>query len=219
MSSPSRPKHAAAPTTRWTRPRPTSTALPGKSRTGRQTALTPHLQEQLCALLREGNYLSVACAQLGQAVATVEEWIERGRNADTQRARTRGTHPVYATFAKAVEKAQAEGESARVARIQQAGQGGAVLKVRRYRNEAGEPVEEEERARPQWQADAWYLERRHPERWGRKETVKQEHDLSDSMKALLASWEPVVETQRGRPTGGERPPWEREQAEADEEDD
>ena len=154
--------------------------------------------------------MSVACAQLGRSVSTIEEWLERGRNEDTRAAQTRGSHPVFADFAVAVEKAQAEAESIRVARIQQAGQGGAVLKVRRYLNQAGEPVEEEERARPQWQADAWFLERKHPEHWGRKETVKQEHDLSDSMKALLQSWEPVVETATVmRPLLGERPPWER----------
>ena len=51
-------------------------------------------------------------------------------------------------FWEAVKKAEAEAEALRVSRISKAGKDG------------------------NWQADAWYLERRYPERWGKR--IQQE---------------------------------------------
>ena len=36
-----------------------------------------------------------------------------------------------------------------------------------------------------WQAAAWMLERRYPERWGRKDRVKHETDLGDALAQVL----------------------------------
>ena len=55
----------------------------------------------------------------------------------------------YAEFFVAVKRAQAEGERLLLARIQDA-------------------------ARKQWQAAAWILERRYPDKWARREHIKQE---------------------------------------------
>jgi transposase-like protein len=54
----------------------------------------------------------------------------------------------YVAFFESVKRAEAEAESTRVGRIKRAGQEG------------------------NWQADAWYLERRYPERWGKR--IQQE---------------------------------------------
>ena len=51
---------------------------------------------------------------------------------------------IYLEFFEAVKRAEAEAESLRVSRIDKAGMEG------------------------NWQADAWYLERRYPDRWGRR---------------------------------------------------
>jgi len=51
---------------------------------------------------------------------------------------------IYRKFLESVKKAEADAETVRVARISQAGQSGV------------------------WQADAWWLERKFPERWGRR---------------------------------------------------
>lgn len=72
-------------------------------------------------------------------------------------------------FWEAVKKAEAEAEALRVSRISKAGKDG------------------------NWQADAWYLERRYPERWGKRiqqevtgkdggplEYVQRVQELSDS---------------------------------------
>jgi transposase len=56
----------------------------------------------------------------------------------------------YREFWESVKEAEAEAEVASVALIRRAAQNGT------------------------WQASAWYLERKHSERWGRKDKVQQE---------------------------------------------
>lgn len=69
---------------------------------------------------------------------------------------------IYRDFSESVEKAMAEAEMIDVARINKAAQDGV------------------------WQAAAWRLERKHPDRWGKKE--KHEHTGADggpiSLKGL-----------------------------------
>ncbi len=74
----------------------------------------------------------------------------------------------YVEFLEAVKKAEAEAEALRVSRINRAGRAG------------------------NWQADAWYLERRYPDRWGKRvqevtgkdggplEYVQRVQELTDS---------------------------------------
>lgn len=57
---------------------------------------------------------------------------------------------LYREFRESVKRAEAQAEVANVARIRQAADGGT------------------------WQAAAWYLERKHSERWGRKDKIAQE---------------------------------------------
>jgi len=76
-------------------------------------------------------------------------------------------------FLDAVEKARAEDEPRRIARITRAAQGGALVYERteeRVNEKTGAVtrVIEKRFAPPQWTADAWMLERRDPDRWGRK---------------------------------------------------
>lgn len=97
----------------------------------RPTKLTPAVQKHVCEALELGvTYLMVAKA-VGVAYETFNEW--------------RKTNP---QFSEAVEKAEAAGVAARLARINAAGMAG------------------------NWQADAWWLERVHPRDYGR--TI-QEH--------------------------------------------
>lgn len=57
----------------------------------------------------------------------------------------------YAGFMRALKEAEAEAEAANVKRIRSAADNG------------------------QWQAAAWILERRHPDKWGRTERSEQQH--------------------------------------------
>jgi len=58
---------------------------------------------------------------------------------------------IYVQFSQAVKRARAEAAKTSIIRIRQAGQGGT------------------------WQADAWFLERSYPQRWGRH---YQQHEVS-----------------------------------------
>lgn len=77
----------------------------------------------------------------------------------------------YREFRESVERAIAEAEVAAVARIQQAAQNG------------------------RWQAAAWWLERKHSDRWGRSDKIRAEIsgpngqpiqiDIEEAKKAIL----------------------------------
>ena len=69
----------------------------------------------------------------------------------------------YAEFAVAIQKAEAEAEAATVARIQLA-----------------------EAAPNTWQAAAWWLERRFPDRWGRRDRLEVEHTVVEREAKRLA---------------------------------
>ena len=79
---------------------------------------------------------------------------------------------IYREFRESIKRAEAQAEVANVARIRQAADDGT------------------------WQAAAWYLERKHSERWGRKDRIAQEISgpngsavtisLEEAKKAVLA---------------------------------
>jgi hypothetical protein len=105
---------------------------------GRQTKLTKDLQARIVQVLEAGNYIEAACDYVGIGISTYHQWIERGEK--------RGSRPsdqIYVEFVDAVKRARSQAEILSVARIRKAAQDG------------------------EWTADAWYLERSHPERWGR----------------------------------------------------
>jgi len=113
---------------------------------GRPTDLTQELQDKLCNLLRAGNYVEPAAASLGIRKSTLYKWLRRG--GVEWKHQHKGGKPnkrelIYLSFVDAVEKAQGQAEARDVALTAKA-------------------------AESQWQAAAWRLERKFPERWGRK---------------------------------------------------
>ncbi len=70
----------------------------------------------------------------------------------------------------ALERAASEGVQARLARIEAAAQQGS------------------------WQADAWWLERKHPQQWGRQERMQVEHSGHVSVQQAVALVAEVLET-------------------------
>jgi len=101
---------------------------------GRQTKLTPEVQDRIVAALRAGNYQETAAVYGGISVPTFYGWLERGRNEPES---------AYSEFLEAVEKAKADAEVRDVALIDKAAHDGS------------------------WQAAAWKLERKFPNKWGR----------------------------------------------------
>jgi transposase len=117
---------------------------------GRPTKLTPQVQARIVQAIVGGNDITVAAAYAGIGKATFYLWLERGRKEMTRLeaspfARPRASETPFVDFIDAIEKAQADAETRNVALIAKAAQEGT------------------------WTAAAWWLERKYPERWGRKD--------------------------------------------------
>jgi transposase len=116
--------------------------------------LTPEIADQLVSLLRAGSYVEVACETAGVPRRTFYDWWRRGDPG--------GDDPAFAglrRFRRRVEQAKSEAESRQVAIIAQA-------------------------ARESWQAAAWLLERRYPERWAR--ASQREKDAGEAASPAAA---------------------------------
>jgi len=120
----------------------------------RPTKLTPAVEERIARAIRAGNYPEVAARHAGVHPSTYYRWLERGG--------LDGDAPEddpYRRFRAEVERALADAEAAEVALIAQAARSGS------------------------WQAAAWLLERRHPDRWGRRARLEQVHEVKGADEA------------------------------------
>ncbi len=115
---------------------------------GRPTKLNIDTHNKIISVIRAGNYIETAAACAGINKSTLYDWLKRGerekqRVAQNPRYKIRKSEKPYVEFSNAVEKALAEAEARGVMLISNA-------------------------AKTQWQAAAWMLERKFPDRWGRK---------------------------------------------------
>lgn len=127
---------------------------------GRRPKLTDEIQRIIVETLQVGATFEAAAGRSGIAVQTIHEWRRRGRGEDKDRPST----PRLAAFAAAVEKAMADAETGCVGTIRKA-------------------------SRTQWQAAAWLLERRHPDRYGRADRHQVEmraHVTTEDPRERLA---------------------------------
>jgi transposase len=131
---------------------------------GRQTKLTPAVQQAIITAIAGGVPYYQACLMADVKHSTATLWRERGENGHSQQ----GTHPLYIAFITQVKKAEAQDEARRLLRINQAGQGGTVISETTTTYPDGRIEHEVKRTSPQWQADAWHLERKYPDRYGRR---------------------------------------------------
>lgn len=124
-----------------------------KSRTtGRPTKLNKTVQEEICAAIRAGNYIEPSAIRAGVTKETLYNWLRRAsRELEKDRSdkwyRIPTKERKYVAFFHAVKKAEADAEARDVAIISKA-------------------------ALVQWQAAAWRLERKHYQRWGRKQAIE-----------------------------------------------
>lgn len=148
---------------------------------GRKPKLSEENIKRICRLIREGNYDTTVLAIMGISQDTWYRWLREGEEiaddetgmydfifddslppADGAIARDRETLRLQLQFYVEIVKARAQAEANMLRRINTASQ-------------------------TQWQAAAWFLERKFPERWGREKmnaTVKV--DLSPYVAALNA---------------------------------
>jgi transposase len=121
----------------------------------RPIKLNDEIQKQIIDLIRAGNYIETASSCVGISKNTLYDWLKRGAR---EKQRTDGkiskNEEIYVRFSDAVEKAIAEAEARDVMIIANA-------------------------SKNDWKASAWRLERKFPNKWGRKEhltaDINQEH--------------------------------------------
>lgn len=105
--------------------------------------------EQIADVVRAGNYIDVAAACFGIDKSTLFDWLRRGareqrRLESDPNAKPLESEKIYVKLSNAIKRAVADSERRDLATIEKA-------------------------AETQWQAAAWRLERRFPERWAKKD--------------------------------------------------
>ena len=134
---------------------------------------TPERVDRLLTAIRAGNTRRAASAYAGIDQDTLLNWIHR-----------------HSEFSEQMQKAEADAEIMMAGVIRKAAVGGEVVKetVVTTRSADGTTTTETKRevARPEWTAAAWFLERRNPNEWGRKDRVDMVLDIRAQVLELSA---------------------------------
>lgn len=119
---------------------------------------TPRVRwEVIVERVRAGSYPEVAAMSTGVSAGTFYRWKTLGEDR-VENGKIRKAREGYRQFREALTRAEAEAEMASVAVIQRAMVGSA-------------PTEGHAGRDPDWKASAWYLERRAPGRWRRRDSL------------------------------------------------
>lgn len=161
--------------------------------TGRPTKLTPELQEQICRYIAAGNYLITACNAVDINPETYRRWLGW---ADKESERG----GIYHGFYVAIKKAEAEREAVIVQRLIDASMPGERKRVVKTDDEGKTSIEVTETG-GEWLAAATFLERRHPERWGRKD--RSTLVVEETKQIIITTVEVVKDYGRGQVIEGE----------------
>jgi transposase len=142
-----------------------------KSKAGRKSKLLEGDTEKLLLnAIRMGLTFKDAATVAKITERTFFNWIEKGRNAKSGK---------YFQFLQSLERAKAEGQAAVAQTVIKAAQGGLPIKETKTRQLPDGSIEVtviEKVSAPNVTAAMFILERRYPDEWGRKETVKLEGD-------------------------------------------
>lgn len=160
--------------------------------------INPEMIQEIIKLLEVGCYLDTAAAMVGIHKTTFNTWLRRGAREldrrfryelDVEAKRGKRRKPtekkldliekqhherlcekeqIFVEFQQAVSKAMAISEVNDLQIIGDVAKGGQVIESRTRVNENGEEMTLERKTKPDWQAAAWRLERRNPNRWGRQ---------------------------------------------------
>ena len=131
----------------------------------RRTEITQDIIDRLLEVISAGNYNIVACQVAGIAEPTFYAWLKRGE-ADI----LAGHENLYTQLIESLKCAQANQEAGIVGKLLSAVDGGEVTRRTVVHRKDGTEVETEEYSQPQWLGLMTFLERRHPDRWGRRES-------------------------------------------------
>ena len=141
-------------------------------RIGRPSKLTPALQENICKIVADGNYMITACQAVGIDKSTYLRWLERGaKEIDNDGG-------IYCDFLYAIKKAEATAEQALL----------SVIKEKAINGK-------------EWLPAMTILERRHPDRWGRKD--RSTVQIEETKQIIITTVEVVKDYGRGAIVEGE----------------
>jgi len=153
-----------------------------KVKTGRPSKLTPQLQEKICDYIAKGNYLNTACQATGITDSTLFNWLKRAE----EEAKNGGG--MYFDLMVAIKKAEAQAEAALASMIKET----ALQKK-------------------DWLSAMTFLERRHPDRWGRRDRTRVDINETKTIQITHvevvlneAGRQPVIEAESRELLEGER---------------
>lgn len=137
------------------------------------------VHDRIVSSLAAGNYIETAAALAGVSKQSVYEWLKVGAQASTDVTNRKTTLAKLTQhqrdcieFSDAVAEAQAQSEVRDVATLAQLARGGTAVTTKRVKKDAAgnvvETVETVETLKPDPHVLTWRLERRFPDRWGRR---------------------------------------------------
>lgn len=141
---------------------------------GRPTKFTQALAEKVLQYVRSGAYIETAAAAAGINKQTLFRWLREG---------AKGKNKSLSDFSAAVEKALGEAELRDLLIIGRAATGGEVIADVTVTKPDGTTVRDRKLSVPQWQAAAWRLERKFPDRYGITRRIQAE--VEREVEALL----------------------------------
>lgn len=110
-------------------------------------ALTQEVIDKVYEVLLEGNYANVACELAGICETSYYKYIREAKKDEDA-----GIESIYTKFAQTIKKAEAEAEKKYLETIKKA-------------------------SINTWQAAAWYLERKHRQKWATRTEIEHSGDV------------------------------------------
>lgn len=148
---------------------------------GRGTNLTPALQRVIVKAISSGVPRRFVADLTGVPERTLRHWIQSGREKKSD---------VFIAFFAAIKKAEAKAVESRIKRIEAAGKGGLIERTttteRRLDGSIVQKVVEKE-CPGQWTADAWMLERCHPDEFALQRKKDIEEAVAKALKEALGN--------------------------------
>jgi transposase len=126
-----------------------------KQRRGAPYKITPEIQTKLVNALKGGNFIQVACDYAGIAYSTFYDWLSRGERGQRE----------FVEFSNAVRDAMSQGEMKLVITLDKY----AVGRPAKFDTQ-GRLIEDS--ITPDWKCALAMLERKFPQRWGRRDQLK-----------------------------------------------
>ena len=143
--------------------------------------------DALSLAIAKGNYAITACQLCGISEDCFYHWLVLAKT-DASDGLTSDESP-YVRLTESLKTAEAEAEAEMVARVRAAANPGVKKKVIKTDSQ-GNVTEEIHETGGDWLAAATHLERRHPDRWGRKDRTRV--DINEKKTVTITHVEVVL---------------------------